>query len=89
MSKPQLTQHMTLHLNGGSKFSELHYAIHADGEPTGITLHKRTDGRPEYRYTDVVLRDGEVEVDLLAEDAPDAVEWIYGRLAPRQEADDG
>ncbi|HSH45086.1 MAG TPA: hypothetical protein VK966_04480 [Longimicrobiales bacterium] len=78
--KPKLTQRMKMHLNGGSKFSELHYEILADGEPTGITLHECTDGRPEYRYTARELHHGDETLDLMAEDCPDPLAWIHERL---------
>ena len=49
-TRPVFTQRLTMHLNGGSKFSALAYEILADGAATGITRHKRTDGRPKYYH---------------------------------------
>lgn len=78
--RPTLTQRMTRHINGGSKFSELHYEILADGEPTGITLYERTDGSPQYRYTARELRYGDETLDLMDRDGSDPVAWVNARL---------
>ena len=86
MSAPVLTKHMTLHMNGGSKFSELHYEIRADGKPTGITLHERTNGSPQYKYTAREMHFGPDTLDLMEKGHPDVTEWILARLvAPREE----
>ena len=45
----RFTQRMTLHLNGGDKYSELHYQILYKGELTGISRHTKTNGSPEYK----------------------------------------
>jgi hypothetical protein len=76
VSEPKLTQVMTLHLNGGSKFSELHYKILADGAETGITLHERTNGSPNYKYTARELHFGEETLDLMEEGHPKMRAWI-------------
>lgn len=65
-AKPVFKQQLTMHLNGGSKFSELHYAILRDDRPTGIRRHKRTDGRPKYLITEDVFFKGEEYFDILA-----------------------
>lgn len=44
-------EHMTMHMNGGSKFSELHYRVSGDGQELPITHHRRTDGSPKYLIT--------------------------------------
>lgn len=80
MAKPILTRRMTMHLNGGSKFSELHYEILADGQKTGITLHERTNGRPHYRYTARELHFGEETLDLMKPEGEDPEAWILARL---------
>lgn len=83
MSKPELTVRLKLHLNGGSKFSELHQDVFADGEPTGITIHTRTDGRPEYLITAKEIHAGDETLDLMEEGGPDPEEWILARIPPK------
>jgi hypothetical protein len=78
-----LTTRLTLHLNGGSKFSERHEDILADGEPTGMTMHTRTDGSPEYRITVKEIHDGDATLDMLDPDSDDAETWVWARLAAR------
>lgn len=80
IAKPVLTQSMTMHLNGGDKFSELHYKIQADGKDTGITRHTRTDGSPEYLKTIDALRCGGEEFDILATKGVGAKEWILAHI---------
>jgi hypothetical protein len=43
----KFTQRMTMHLNGGRKFSELHYAILADGKPTNLKRGDPDERPPE------------------------------------------
>jgi hypothetical protein len=85
---PVLTQRMTMHLNGGSEFSELHYAIFADGVDAGITRHTRTDGRPKYLITHDLFRCGEEEFDVLATRGVGAKEWILAHL-PKKPGEPG
>lgn len=80
--KPKLTQTMTMHLNGGSKFSELHYKILADGEETGIKRCRRTDGSPKYLVTCDVLFIGEETFDVLATRGVGMTEWILAHMRP-------
>lgn len=75
----KLTQHMTLHINGGNKFSELHYEIKADGQPTGITRHTLTNGRPKYLKTTDVLVKGDERFDILASKGVGMIAWIEAR----------
>ncbi len=80
---PRLTQRMTMHLNGGSNFSELHFRILADGEETRITRHKRTNGSPKYLITqDVLLAGGHggEEFDVLAVKGVGVIDWILAHL---------
>ena len=65
MSDVRLTQIMTLHLNGGPDFSELHYDILANGKKTGVTRHKRTSGSPRYRITADEFHHGEDMFDFI------------------------
>lgn len=78
--KPKLTQRMTMHLNGGSKFSELHYKILADDEETGITRHVRTDGSPKYLTTVDVLCCGEETFDVLETRGVGMIDWIFAHI---------
>lgn len=78
---PVLTQSMTLHLNGGPKYSELHYEILADGKPTGITRHKSTNGRPKYLITADQFRFGDETFDVLATKGVGMSDWLYERAA--------
>jgi hypothetical protein len=75
----KLTQQMTLHVNGGENFSELHYKVLADGKETGITIHKRTNGRPEYKYTAYEIHYGEETFDALAAHGKGMTKWIEER----------
>jgi len=47
-SKHEWTESMTLHVTGRG-FSELGFRVLCDGRDIGITRHKRTNGRPQYR----------------------------------------
>lgn len=80
-SQPKLTQSMTMHLNGGSKYSELHYEIFADGMETGITRHVRTNGRPKYLVTDDLFRCGDETFDVLATKGVGMLDWIRARIS--------
>ncbi len=75
---PKFTQRMTLHLNGGSEFSELHYVVLADGEETKITRHTRTDGSPRYNIVADEMHFGSDTFDFLKDKG--AIEWIEARL---------
>lgn len=80
MSKPVLTQQMTMHMNGGSKFSELHFQIYADGAPTKIRRCKTTNGRPEYLITSDTFSCGEDTFDNLAARGKGLEEWVLAHL---------
>lgn len=69
------TQGMTLHLNGGSEFSELHYSIKYDGQEIGIR-RTRTNGRPRYLKTIDVIQIGNDEFDVLATKGVGMAEWL-------------
>jgi hypothetical protein len=83
--KPELTQSMTMHLNGGSKFSELHFKILADGKETGITRHTRTNGSPQYLKTIDALVCGGEEFDILATRGVGMIDWILAHIKPEAE----
>lgn len=78
--KPKLTQTMTMHLNGGSKFSRLVFAILADGVDTGITRVTETSGSPKYLKTADELHKGEDVFDILGTKGVGAEAWILARL---------
>ncbi len=80
--RPKLTQKMTMHLNGGSKFSELHFKILADGNETGIKRCTRTNGSPKYLKTVDVLRCGDEEFDVLSAKGVGMVDWILAHIKP-------
>lgn len=78
--KPVLTQSMTMHMNGGSKFSELHFKILADGKETGIKRYRCTDGSPNYLITDDLLTAGEETFDVLATKGSGMTDWILAHI---------
>lgn len=79
-TKQKLTQTMKMHLNGGSKFSRLVYAILADGKDTGITRITETSGRPKYLKTADKLHKGEEVFDILGLKGVGMIDWILARL---------
>lgn len=79
--KPKLTQTMKMHVNGGSKFSRLVYAILADGVDTGITRVTDTGGSPKYLKTADVLHKGEEVFDILAAKGVGMIDWIINHIA--------
>lgn len=79
---PKFTQTLTMHMNGGSKFSQLNYDIFADGKPTGIKRYKRTDGSPRYLITDDVFKCGDDKFDNLAARGTGLMEWLESHIAP-------
>ena len=84
MSNPVFTQKMTLHLNGGSKFSELHYQILRDGESTSITRVTRTNGRPSYRVVLDKFFCGDDELDMQT-DYLEAKNWLKSHSEKKEE----
>ena len=84
--RPRFTKRMRMHLNGGAKFSELHYEVYRDGRPTGITHVRKTDGSPQYRITEDLLLCGDEHFDLLATGGLGHEDWL---LAHSREADRG
>lgn len=74
----KFTQDLTMHMNGGSKFSELHYRVRGDGRELPITHHTRTNGRPKYLITDDVFRCKvcEAEFDCVATKRVGLLAWL-------------
>lgn len=77
---PALTQRMTLHLTG-AKYSSCHYVIDADGKPTGVLRHTKTNGRPQYKIVADELHFGEETFDILKAKGRGMVDWVLARLA--------
>jgi hypothetical protein len=89
MSDTVFTQRMTMHINGGSQFSELHYEIMADGMLCGITRHTRTTGRPKYTKIADEFHAGDKTFDLLKTRGVGMQEWLNENAMPvfRQKAE--
>lgn len=81
MTEPVLTQTLTMHLNGGSKFSALNFDILADGKPTEIKRYNRTDGSPKYLITDDIFVCGEDEFDMLETKGVGLKEWVLAHIS--------
>lgn len=73
---PEFTQKMMMHLNGGSKFSELRFRILSDGKETSVTRVKRTSGSPRYLITVDLFSDGKEEFDVMATRGIGLREWL-------------
>jgi hypothetical protein len=86
-TKPELTQTMKMHLNGGKKFSLLVYMILADGRDTGITRVTETSGSPKYLRTSDKMHIGDKEFDILATMGTGMSEWIIANQQPKEKAD--
>ena len=66
-----------MHINGGSKFSELCYEIFCDGKPTGITRRCRTSGSPRYLKTiETLTASNGDEFDILGSRGTGMMEWL-------------
>jgi hypothetical protein len=82
----KFTQQLTMHLNGGREFSELHYDILADGKRTNLKRHTRTDGSPRYLKTiDVIYEatkadDPAAQFDMLATRGAGLQEWLEAHV---------
>lgn len=80
------TQRMTMHLNGGTKFSELRYEILADGKPTSLRRVVRTSGSPKYLKTQDVIWDSDkaddpsAAFDVLATKGVGMVAWLENHV---------
>jgi len=74
----KFTENLTMHLNGGSKFSELHYRVMGDGRELAITHHRRTGGRPKYLITDDVFhcKACGADFDALASKRVGLLDWL-------------
>lgn len=82
------TQKMTMHLNGGSRFSQLNFDLYADGEPTGILRITRTSGSPKYLKTVDKLCDGSEEFDILENRGVGMMGWLEGRMLARKQEEE-
>ncbi len=75
----QIEQHLTLHLNGGEEFSEMHYVLWVGGKVTKITKHVQTNGSPEYKIMISELHFGDDTLDLLISSQNQLTKWIEER----------
>jgi hypothetical protein len=57
---------LVMHMNGGESFS----SMVKDNEEYGLVYSYRTNGRPEYEYTErsISTADGEIVADMLSSD---------------------
>lgn len=74
--KRKWTQTMTMHLNGGSKFSSLVYKILCDGKETNIQRATATNGSPRYLKTADEFLCGDDVYDMLARKGEGLEEWL-------------
>ena len=82
----KFTQTMTMHLNGGRKFSQLHYKVLCDGKETDITRHTATSGSPKYLKTSDVFKCGDDEFDMLATKGKGLMAWLEAHVAAKETA---
>lgn len=76
LEKSQITQSMTLHLNGGKAFSAYTYDVKVDGVKVG-NRSLRYEGRPRKRVLDVVESlDGSPELDMTTAKHEEVLDWI-------------
>lgn len=76
----KFTQQLTMHLNGGSDYSVLQFAVLADGKPTQIQHVQRTDGRPRYTIVVDVFSCGGDEFDVLATRRIGLMQWLIDHV---------
>lgn len=84
--KPKLTKKMTMHLNGGNKYSSLTYQVYADDKPTEIYQYRQTNGRPHYKITQDLWKCGDDEFDALANGNKGLLDWLHTH-APSETGD--
>ena len=83
MDKKKLRKRMTAHLNGGPKFSELHYRVTYDGKDTPLSHHRRTDGRPSYKITQDEWHNDEDQsdwLDAMGKSGDEVMAWLRVRI---------
>ena len=78
-AKPVFTEQMTLHVNGGDSYSQLHYDVYRDGKKTNVTHHVATDGSPKYLITADEFHCGEETFDRKATNGKGLVAWLTER----------
>ncbi len=86
MSK--FTKSMSMHLNGGSNFSELHYSIKKDGKPTNAVQVTITDGSPRYLITSDLIVAGEEVYDMKEKRGAGVLDWLekHAQVTPETES---
>jgi hypothetical protein len=78
------TQRLTMHLNGGSKYSELHYDVFADGKQTAIKRFKGTNGSPKYLVTADIFVCGDESFNNLAARGIGLLDWLCAHHKPQE-----
>ncbi len=80
------TQKLALHLNGGSKFSQLNFELFRDGKPTGIVRITRTSGsRSGYLKTVDEIQNGDATFDILATRGAGMIAWLEAQSVRSRE----
>lgn len=82
--KPEFTQSITMHINGGGNFSELHYMIKRDGKETKIIRRRRTNGSPKYLITVDDFHCGEHTFNNLQARGKGLLEWCIAHSEEEQ-----
>jgi hypothetical protein len=77
---PKWSEQMTMHLNGGSTYSELHYQVFHHGKKTKITHHVRTNGSPKYLITADEFHAGEATFDRMATKGKGLTAWLRANV---------
>jgi hypothetical protein len=85
MAATEFRQQMTLHLNGGSKFSAFRYRILANGKETGIVRHKKTNGSPKYLITEDFFICGDERFDVMATKGVGLQAWLEAHATTEHE----
>jgi hypothetical protein len=81
---PNFTQSMSMHLNGGEKFSQLNFKIFRDGQPTDIVRITCTSGSPKYLKTVDEFRCGDDTFDVLETRGTGLSEWLDAHSKPAE-----
>jgi hypothetical protein len=85
-SKPQWTQSMSMHQNGGSKFSQLNFRLYRDGKFSGIIRITRTGGSPKYLKTIDELQAANGETyDVLGKRGSGMLDWCEAHFVESKE----
>ena len=84
------TQLMMMHLNGGSKFSQLNFEVYADGKPCGIQRITRTAGSPDYLKTVDQMKAANGDIfDVLATRGVGMEQWLIEHVVTASPSEQG